>query len=115
MGSQTINISGSVYQLAAGQLNTAALNFGTVQVGQVVSQGLSISNVASGAAGFVEDLNARFGATSCTGAGLIGGSGSFSNLAAGATNVGAMTVSVNTSAAGSVNGAIGVDFFSRAS
>ena len=27
-GSQVINVSGNVYQVAAGQLNTAALNFG---------------------------------------------------------------------------------------
>ncbi len=62
---QTVNVSGNVYQPAAGQLNTpTSLNFGTVQVGQAVSQNLSISNVATGPANFVEDLNARFGATS---------------------------------------------------
>ncbi len=39
--SQTINVSGNVYQVAAGQIVTAPLNFGTVQVGQAVSQNLS--------------------------------------------------------------------------
>ena len=47
-GLQNITVSGNVYQLAAGQLNTAPLNFGTVQVGQSVSQVLSISNSATG-------------------------------------------------------------------
>jgi len=111
-GSQSINFAGNVYQLAAGQLNTAALNFGTVQVGQSVSQVLSITNSATGAAGFVEDLNARFGASSGTGAAQISGAGSISGLIAGATNASAMTVNVDTSAAGTINGAIAVNYFS---
>ena len=35
---QQINVSGNVYQAAAGQLISAPLNFGTVQVGQAVTQ-----------------------------------------------------------------------------
>lgn len=115
VGSQIINVSGNVYQLAAGQVNTAALNFGTVQVGQAVSQVLSISNVASGPAGFVEDLNASFGAASGTGAALISGTGSINALAAGASNGTAMTVNVDTSATGSINGAIAVNYVSAGS
>ena len=75
VGSQVVTVNGNVYQVAQGQLNTAPLNFGTVQVGQAVSQNLSISNIATGAAGFVEDLKATFGATSGTGAALIAGTG----------------------------------------
>jgi PEP-CTERM motif len=111
VGSQTINVSGNVYQAAAGQLNTSALNFGTVQVGQGVSQSLSISNIATGLAGYVEDLNAAFGAATGVGASLITGSGSIGGLLAGGTNAASMVVSVNTSAAGTVNGAIPVNFF----
>ena len=111
-GSQTINVSGNVYRLATGQLNTAPLNFGTVQVGQAVSQTLSISNIATGPAGFVEDLNARFGTASGTGAAQILGSGSISGLLAGATTGSGMTVSVNTGTAGTIGGAIAVNFFS---
>ena len=111
-GSQTIAMNGNVYQLAAGQLNTTALNFGTVQVGQSVSQNLSISNVAVGPAGFVEDLNASFGGTSGQGAGQIFGTGSISGLTAGSTNTSSMAVSVNTSIAGTINGAIAVNYFS---
>ena len=108
---QTITVSGNVYQVAAGQLNTASLNFGTVQVGQSVSQLLSISNIATGAAGFVEDLNASFGARG-TGANLISGTGQIVNLAAGGTNASGMTVNVNTGSAASINGAIAINFFS---
>jgi hypothetical protein len=111
-GSQSITLNGNVFQLAQGQINTAPLNFGTVQVGQTVQRTLSISNVASGPAGFVEDLNASFGASSGTGAGQIFGTGSITGLAAGGTNASNMVVNVDTSTAGTINGAIAVNFFS---
>lgn len=111
-GNQTVAVSGNVYAAAAGQLNSTPLNFGTVQVGQNVSKILSITNSGVGAAGFVEDLNASFGATSGTGSNLISGSGSIAGLLAGATNNNAMTVSVNTSAAGNVAGNILVNYIS---
>ena len=110
--SQTVNVSGKVYQVASGALLTAPLNFGTVQVGQNVSQVLSITNSATGASGFVEDLNARFGASSGLGAAQISGTGSIIGLAAGATNASALTVGVNTATAGTINGAIAVNYFS---
>jgi hypothetical protein len=112
-GSQTVNVSGNVYQAAAGQLLSAPLNFGTVQVGQVVTQSLVVRNTAIGAAGFVEDLHASFGGSSGTGAGLISGSGSLSGIAAGSNSTagnGSMVVSVNTAAAGTVNGSIAVNY-----
>ncbi|HYP68750.1 MAG TPA: choice-of-anchor D domain-containing protein, partial [Thiobacillaceae bacterium] len=109
--SQTVNVSGNVYQVAQGQLNTAPLSFGTVQVGQTVQQTLSISNVATGPAGFVEDLNASFGNSTGTGAGAISGTGSISGLVAGGTNSNTMVVNVNTSGAGTINGAIAVNYF----
>ena len=110
---QVINVSGNVYQAAAGQLVSAPLNFGTVQVGQVVTQNLVVRNTASGAAGLVEDLNASFGAASGTGAGLISGSGSLNGILAGTNSTagnGSMTVAVNTGAAGVVNGNIAVNY-----
>ena len=103
----------AAYQAAAGQIQTSALNFGTVQVGQAVSQDLVIRNTATGAAGFVEDLNAAFGASNGTGASLIMGAGSLNGILAGTNSTaanGAMTVSVNTAAAGTVNGSITVDY-----
>ena len=112
VGGQTVTVNGNVYQVAQGQLNSTPLNFGTVQVGQSVSKVLSITNSATGPAGFVEDLNVSFGSATGTGSSLINGSGSISGLQAGATNNSAMTVSVNTSAAGTVAGNIAVNYFS---
>jgi hypothetical protein len=112
VGSQTISVSGNVFQVAEGNLNTTSLNFGVVQVGESVSQNLSISNIATGPSGFVEDLNAQFGAASGTGSNLISGSGTISGLLAGGTDTTSMVVNVNTASAGTVNGAIAVDYFS---
>jgi hypothetical protein len=115
VGGQTVTVNGNVYQAASGALQTAALNFGTVQVGQAVSQSLVVRNTATGATGFVEDLNASFGAASGTGAGLISGSGSLSGILAGSNSNagnGSMVVNVNTSAAGVINGSIAVNYTS---
>ncbi|MDP1902018.1 MAG: choice-of-anchor D domain-containing protein [Rubrivivax sp.] len=110
---QTLSVNGNVYQVAAGAIQTAALNFGTVQVGQTVSQILVIRNTATGAAGFVEDLNASFGSSTGTSAGLVSGIGSLSGILAGTNSTagnGAMTVSVNTGAAGVITGGINVNY-----
>ena len=113
VGSGPVTVNGNLYLMAAGAIQTAALNFGTVQVNQLVTQNLVIRNTAVGAAGFVEDLNASFGASSGVGAGLISGSGSLNGILALTNSTaanGAMTVSVNTSAAGVVGGAIAVNY-----
>jgi hypothetical protein len=107
---QTINVNGNVYQAAAGQIVTAPLNF-NVQVGQAVTQHLVIRNTASGPNGFVEDLNASFGAA---GDARISGTGSLSGILAGTDSTGAngaMAVNVDTSAAGSINSNILVNYF----
>lgn len=109
---QPLNVTGDVYQPAQGQLNTPALNFGTVQVGTMIGQTLSITNSASGPAGYVEDLGVTFGATQGTGAGQISGGGSIAALAAGSTDNAAMTVTVDTSTAGSIDGAIALNYTS---
>ena len=113
VGSQAVTVNGNVYQAASGAIQTAALNFGTVQVGQVVTQNLVIRNTASGPAGFVEDLNASFGSATGTGASLISGIGSLSGILAGTNSNagnGTMTVAVNTAAAGTVSGGITVNY-----
>ncbi|MEP6765689.1 MAG: choice-of-anchor D domain-containing protein, partial [Gemmatimonadaceae bacterium] len=112
IGSQDVTVNGNVFQAAEGTLNSTPLNFGTVQVGQSVSKTLSVTNSATGTSGFVEDLNAAFGAKTGTGTNLFSGSGAINGLLAGATNTSGMTVSVNTSAAGSVNGSIRVNYTS---
>lgn len=110
-GEQTVTLTGNVYQVAEGTLNTpTSLNFGTVQVGQSVSQALSFLNSATGAAGFVEDLNVAFGGTSGTGSGLISGTGDITGLTAGSTDNSSMVVNVDTSAAASINGQIAINY-----
>ncbi|MDP2368348.1 beta strand repeat-containing protein [Rhodoferax sp.] len=113
-GSHTISVNGNVYQAATGAILSTALNFGTVQVGQVVTQNMVIANTAAGVAGFVEDLNASFGTTTGVGAGLISGIGALNGILAGTNSNagnGSMTVSVNTTAANVVNGSIAVNYF----
>ena len=117
---QTLSIQGAAYQAASGQLNNTSAHpdtydFGTIQVGQTVtSSALSISNVASGPSGYVEDLNASFGAAGAnggSGAASISGNGSISALAAGATNDSAMSISVTGTRAGTIQSGIGVNFY----
>lgn len=112
VGGQAVTVSGNVYQAASGQLQGHALNFGTLQVGQQVSQHLVVRNTASGPAGFVEDLNASFGAA---GNGQISGSGALTGITAGSNSTGAngtMTVTVTGAAAGALNSGIAVNYFS---
>lgn len=112
LASRDIQVAGNVYRIAEAQLNSAPLNFGTVQVGEAVSQTLSFSNIATGPAGFVEDLMVSFGATSGTGAGQISGSGSIGGLVAGGTDSSSMVVTVNTAVAGTILGNIAIDYAS---
>ena len=109
---QTITVSGNVYQVAAGALQGNTLNFGTLQVGQQVNQNLVVRNTATGPAGFVEDLNASFGAS---GNSQITGTGSLNGILAGTNSTGAngtMTVTVLGSTAGALNSGIAVNYFS---
>lgn len=111
-GSQVVSVSGNVYQAAAGQIQTPTFNFGNLQVGQQVSQNLTIRNTASGPAGFVEDLNASFGSSSNL---QISGSGSMTGILAGTNSTGAngtMTVTVTGSTLGALNGNIAVNYAS---
>ncbi len=113
VGTQVVTVNGNVFQAASGAIQTAALNFGTVQVGQLVSQALVIRNTATGAAGFVEDLNASFGASTGASASIISGTGTLAGILAGSNSTagnGAMTVTVNTASAGAVSGGIAVNY-----
>ncbi len=117
---QNISITGAAYAQAVGQLNNTAahpdsFDFGTIQVGQTVtSNALSVSNVASGPSGYVEDLNASFGAVGAnggTGGASIVGNGTIEGLLAGATNDSALSISVTGTQAGTIQSGIGVNFY----
>ena len=86
----------------------APIAFGNVHVGDTVSQALTITNLAAND-GFSEKLNASFASANdprITFAGAVNG------LGAGASNASSMVVGLNTAAAGSVNGAVTVNFAS---
>ena len=99
LADQTVNTSITGYRLA--EANTiAAVNFGSVHIGDTVNQVLTISNLAAND-GFSEKLNASFGGVSDA---RILTSGSISGLSAGSTNGSSMIVGLNTSAVGTVIG-----------
>jgi len=97
----------AAYRLA--QANTLApVAFGNVHVGDAVSQALTIANLAPND-GFSEKLNAAFASANDP---RITLAGAVSGLGAGASNASSMVVGLNTAAAGSVNGAVTVNFAS---
>ncbi len=107
IGAQTVNVSGAVYRLA--QVNTlGGINFGNVHVGDILSQALAVQNLAT-ADGFSESLNASFAGSSDA---RILTSGSINLLAAGGVDNSSMTVGLDTSAAGIVDGTVTLNFAS---
>ncbi len=115
---QVVNVSGNVYKAASGAILTPAFSFGTLQVGQTVSQNLVVRNTASGPAGFVEDLGAGFGAVTGNGLATIVGSGAFSTITAGndsTSTPGIMKVGVTGTTAGNFTGSIAVNYYSMGS
>ena len=118
VGSQTVNVQGNVYKAASGQLDTAALNFGVIQVGQSVSPvNLAFTNSATGQAGFVEDLKVTFGSITGSNAGFVStNGGQMTGILAGQSSTGAngtMTVSMNTANAGLVNAQVGLSYITQ--
>jgi hypothetical protein len=64
-GSQTLNLSGTVYRLATGTLNANALTLAAVREGGTFGSGtLSVSNASRGDDGYSEKLNVSLGSTS---------------------------------------------------
>jgi hypothetical protein len=109
LSSQTVNLSATVFRLASASAHLpASVNFGSVHVGDVLTQPISLSNLAPND-GFSEKLDASF--TSFTGAAT--GSGSISLLAPGATNTAALTVSLLTTTAGAKSGTATIGLLSN--
>ncbi|MCP4045709.1 MAG: choice-of-anchor D domain-containing protein, partial [Gammaproteobacteria bacterium] len=107
---QTVTVSGGVYRLAEATIdNPLDFNFGSVHVGDTLSQEVSISNTAADDT-FSEGLKASFGGTSDV---RITTSGSpIGLLAAGDTDNTSMVVGVNTTTSGVVDGTATLDFAS---
>ena len=101
--SQTVNVSGDVYNLASSS-TIGAIAFGLRHVGDgTITRLLTITNTAPGGA-FSEGLDSSFGAFSGTGGSRISTSGSITNLIAGATDSSSMSITLDTSTVGNVNG-----------
>ena len=112
---QTINITGAAYALASPTVTSSLnpmFNFGVVIAGQTYTDPLTITNtlVASSAA-FQEGLNASFGTP--TNSQLTTNSGTITNLAAGASNSTAMSVSLTPTIAGTIGGTVPISFASN--
>ncbi|MDP1691248.1 MAG: choice-of-anchor D domain-containing protein, partial [Burkholderiaceae bacterium] len=107
-GSQLINVSGSVFQIAQPTALPASLNLGNFRAGTAQSQTVTLTNTNISLAGFQEGLNASI--VGSTGAGT--GSGALNNVAAGAS--GNLQIGV-TGAAGANTGSVQVQFASNGS
>ena len=110
VGSQTVNLTGAVYQSAIASALPTSVNLGTVRSGTVIDTAISLANVAPLTGGYTETLGASFGTTS---AGLLG-TGSVTGLAAGAPASTALSVQYTAGAAGSYSGAAAVNFNTEA-
>ncbi|MBK8958727.1 MAG: choice-of-anchor D domain-containing protein [Proteobacteria bacterium] len=97
LGTQTVNVSGDVYRLASASAHTPEpINFGNRRVGDVTNQALTISNDVAND-GFSERLDASIGGV--TGQ-ATSNDGSFTLLAAGASDNASLAVGIDTATAG---------------
>ena len=99
--SQTVNVTGGVYQIAQPSL-PASVSLGNAHVGGTLSQGLNVTNTLV-AAGFQEGLNATV--AEAMGA-ATAAAGSVINLAAGGSNNTGIVVGLNTAVAGAQSGTV---------
>ena len=100
LAAQTVTVEGTFYNFAtASAAAPNPVNFGIVHVGTAVSQTLSISNLAT-ADVFSEKLDGSIGG----GTGGVVANGSFTGLAASASDTTHLSVGVNTASAGTISG-----------
>jgi hypothetical protein len=101
LSSQIVNVIGSVFRLASASAHMPEpINFANRHVGDPApSQTLSITNDAP-ADGFSEGLDASFGGMTAG----VTAAGSFTALAAGATDSSSLTVGIDTATAGNKSG-----------
>jgi hypothetical protein len=110
LSAQTVNVTGTVWNLASANTITTPVSLGNIRVGGTFgTQALSIQN--TGTALYTEGLKAAFGSTS----GAASGSGSIAVLASGSTNNTSMTVGLGSGAqntAGLISGTQAVSLWS---
>jgi hypothetical protein len=109
LGTQVVNVTGSVYAAAVAQLGATTLNFGILHVGDpltAATQALSIGNAASGA--LTDFLTGGFGAI--TGS-AFANDGLSLDVAAGGSGV--LDISLSTASAGTFSGSAALNLFSH--
>jgi len=112
---QTVSITGNAYALASPTITSSLnpqFNFGVVQVGQTVTDALTVSNVlVASSAAFQEGLNASFGTISNPQ--LTTNGGSITNLAANTSDSTSMSVSLTPTQTGAIGGTVQVNLASN--
>jgi hypothetical protein len=98
LGTGSVSLTSKVYQTAVASVSNA-VNFGTVHVGDLVTKAVNVANTASGA--LVDVVTGTI--SSVTGAFTNGGGNLGAGVAAGA-NSNALSVGLNTTAAGVYSG-----------
>jgi hypothetical protein len=109
IGTQVVNVTGSVYGTAVAQLGTTTLNFGVLHVGDaaaLATQTLTLGNAATGA--LTDFLTGGFGAI--TGSAFTN-DGQSLDVAAGGN--GTLDISLATSSSGSFSGSAALSLFSH--
>jgi hypothetical protein len=100
LGTQTVNVTGAVYNYAAASVAGAGtVALANTHVGQAVTGTLAVTNAAPAGA-YSEALDATLGAASAG----FSASGAFTGLAAGGTNTGSLLVGTTAAAAGAYTG-----------
>ncbi|MBS0326997.1 MAG: choice-of-anchor D domain-containing protein [Proteobacteria bacterium] len=115
VGEQTMAITGAAYAYASPTITsalTSPFNFGVVQVGQTYTDQLTVANTLTASnAAYQEGLNASFGTVSDSQ--LTTNGGTITNLAAGASNNTAMSVTLTPVSAGALSGTVQVNLASN--
>ncbi|MCB9930325.1 MAG: choice-of-anchor D domain-containing protein [Alphaproteobacteria bacterium] len=109
LGTQTVTLNASVFNLADPVAATTTVDLGDRHVGDSVQGALDIVNAAPAGA-FSESLNASFTGTN-TGS-VVSATGAIANLAAGASDNTAMVVGLDNGSAGVVSGTAQVQYVS---
>jgi hypothetical protein len=109
LGSQTVTVSGTLFNYATASA-VSPLAFGEHHVGTSSAQFITISNNAA-TGGYSENLDAGIAGTS----GGLSGSGSVSELAAGATSANGLDLTLSSGTAGVISGSATIGLISDGS
>jgi hypothetical protein len=110
LGSQTIAVSGTLFNYATASITPKPISFGQAHVGSTLSQLVDIDNAAAAGA-YSENLDAKFAGTSNN----VIATGSVSGLTAGASNASAMQIELRSGTAGIDTGTAAIGLISDGS